>query len=54
MPAARFEEERYQYAPASKQMREALAVLDPKPKPEPLPPRKPCVPSSVLQKKRHR
>jgi len=31
-----------------------LAKLDPKPKPEPLPPRKPYVPSWVLAKKNKR
>jgi hypothetical protein len=35
-------------------VREVLAKLDPKPKPEPLPPRKPFVPSLVLQRRNKR
>jgi len=48
----KFEEERYPFAPALRPVREVLARLDPKP--APLPPRKPYVPSGVLQKKNKR
>ena len=43
--------ERYPFAPALRPIRETLAKLDPQPKPEPLPPRKPYVPSLLLQRK---
>jgi hypothetical protein len=46
----KFAEERYPLAPALRPVREALPKLDPKP--EPLPPAKPCEPSTVLRKKR--
>ena len=50
----KFGDEPYPFAPALRPIREALAKLDPKPKPEPLPPRKPYVPSLVLAKKNKR
>jgi len=50
----KFAAEPYPFAPALRPIREALAKLDPKPKPEPLPPRKPYVPSLVLQRKNKR
>jgi hypothetical protein len=50
----KFVAEPYPLAPALRPIREALAKLDPKPKPEPLPPRKPYVPSLVLAKKNKR
>jgi hypothetical protein len=50
----KFGDERYPFAPALRPIREALAKLDPKPTPEPLPPRKPYVPSLLLQKKNKR
>jgi hypothetical protein len=37
----KFAAEPYPFAPALRPIREALAKLDPKPKPDPLPPRKP-------------
>jgi hypothetical protein len=50
----KFAAERYPLAPALRPIREALAKLDPTPKPEPLPPRKPYVPSLLLQRKNKR
>ena len=50
----KFAEEPYPFTPALKPVREALAKLDPKPKPEPRPPRKPSVPSLVLNKGKKR
>jgi hypothetical protein len=50
----KFGDEPYPFAPALRPIREALAKLDPKPKPEPLPPGKPYVPSLVLQRKNKR
>ena len=50
----KFAAESYPFAPALRPVREVLAKLDPKPKPEPLPPRKPFVPSLVLTKKNKR
>jgi hypothetical protein len=41
----------YPFAPALRPIREVLAKLAPAPKPEPLSPRKPYVPSLVLQQK---
>ena len=50
----KFGDERYLFAPSLRPVREVLAKLDPKPTPEPLPPRKPYVPRSVLQRKNKR
>ena len=50
----KFVAEQYPFAPSLRPVREVLAKLDPKPKPEPLPPRKPYVPSWVLAKKNKR
>ena len=50
----KFGDERYPFAPALRPIREVLAKLDPKPKPDPLPPRKPYEPSWVLTKKNKR
>ena len=50
----KFAAESYRFAPALRPIREALAKLDPKPTPEPLPPRKPYEPSLVLQRKNKR
>ena len=50
----KFGDERYPFAPAPRPIRDTLAKLDPKPKPEPLPPKKPYVPSLVLQRKNKR
>jgi hypothetical protein len=50
----KFAEERYPLAPALRPVREALAKLDPKPKPEPLPERTPYVPSTAMRKKKGR
>ena len=46
----KFAAEQYPFAPSLRPVPEVLAKLDPKPKPEPLPPRKPYVPSIVLSK----
>lgn len=46
----KFADERYPYSPALKPVRDALAKLQPKP--EPAPPPKPFVPSTLMQKKR--
>lgn len=50
----KFDGERYPFAPALKPVREVLAKADPQPKPEPLPPRKPYVPSLLMQRKKGR
>ena len=50
----KFANEQYPFAPSLRPIRETLAKLDPKPTPEPLPPRKPYVPSLVLAKKNKR
>jgi hypothetical protein len=50
----KFGDERYPFAPALRPIREALAKIEPKPTPAPLPPRKPYVPSLVLQRKNKR
>ena len=50
----KFDDERYPFAPALRPIRDALAKLDPPAEPEPLPPRKPYVPSLVLQRKNQR
>ena len=50
----KFGDERYPLVPALRPIWEVLAKLDPKPTPEPLPPRKPYVPSLVLAKKNKR
>jgi hypothetical protein len=50
----KFAAERYPCAPALRPIGEVLAKLDPTPKPEPLPPQKPYVPSLVLQRKNKR
>ena len=50
----KFATERYPFAPALRSIREVLAKIDPTPAPEPLPSRKPYVPSLVLQRKNKR
>ena len=45
----KFAGEQYPFAPSLRPVREVLAKLAPKPIAEPLPPRKPYVPSLVLQ-----
>jgi len=50
----KFAEERYPLAPTLKPVREALAKLDPKPEPMPLPPAKPHVPSLAVQRRKKR
>ena len=50
----KFEAERYPFAPALRPVREVFAKLDPKPIPRPPAPKKPYVPSLVLQKKNSR
>ena len=50
----KFAEERFPLAPDLRPIREALARRDPKPKPEPLPERKPYVPSLLAQRKKRR
>ena len=51
----KFADERYPFAPALRPIRDALAKLDPTPKPAPPAPKKPYMPSMVLNKgKRHR
>jgi hypothetical protein len=50
----KFAAERYPFAPALRPIREALAKLDPTPKPEPPVPKKPYVPSMVLSKGKRR
>jgi hypothetical protein len=50
----KFEVERYPFAPALKPVREVLAKIDPQPKPEPPPLRKPYVPSLLMQRKKGR
>jgi len=50
----KFAVEPYPFAPALRPIREALAKLDPKPTPAPLPQRRPYVPSLVLQRKNKR
>jgi hypothetical protein len=47
----KFADERYPFASALRPVREALAKLDPKPVPQPPAPKKPYVPSLVLQRK---
>jgi hypothetical protein len=51
---SKFAAEPHPFAPALRPIREALAKLDPKPTPAPLPPRKPYVPSLLLTKKNKR
>jgi hypothetical protein len=48
----KFAEERYPLALPLRPVRDALAKLDPKPTPEPVPERKPHVPNSAMRKKR--
>ena len=50
----KFAAERYPLAPALRPIREMLAKLDPKPIPQPPEPKKPYVPSLVLQRKNKR
>ena len=50
----KFADERYPFAPALRPIREVLAKLDPKPIPEPPAPKRPYVPSLMLQKKNRR
>jgi hypothetical protein len=50
----RFATEQHPFAPALRPVREALAKLDPKPVPPPPAPKKPYVPSLVLQRKNKR
>ena len=50
----KFAEERYPLAPTLKPARDALAKLDPKPEPVPLPPAKPHVPSLAAQRRKKR
>ena len=50
----KFAEERYPLAPTLKPVREALAKLDPKPEPMPLPPAKAHVPSLAVQRRKKR
>ena len=50
----RFAEERWPLSPGLRPIREALAKLDAKPKPEPQPERKPHVPSLLAQRKKRR
>jgi hypothetical protein len=50
----KFADERYPFASALRPVREALAKLDPKPVPQPPAPKKPYVPSLVLQRKNNR
>jgi hypothetical protein len=50
----KFAEERYPLSPGLRPVREALAKLDPKPEPIPLPPAKPHVPSLAVQRRKKR
>ena len=50
----KFAAERCPFDPALKPIRETLAKLDPKPKPAPPAPKKPYVPSMVLNKGKRR
>jgi hypothetical protein len=50
----KFEEERFPFAPALRSVREVLVKVDPKPAPAPQPPRKPYVPSLVMQRNKRR
>ena len=50
----KFADERYPFAPALRPIRDALTKLDPKPKPAPPAPKKPYVPSMVLNKGKRR
>ena len=50
----KFATKRYPFAPALRPIREALAKLDPKLIPQPPAPKKPYVPSLVLQRKNNR
>jgi hypothetical protein len=50
----KFAEERYPLAPALRPVPEALAKLDPKPEPVPLPPAKPYVPNLMVQRRKKR
>ena len=50
----KFAEERHPLAPTLKPARDALAKLDPKPEPVPLPPAKPHVPSLAAQRRKKR
>lgn len=50
----KFEDERYPFAPALRPVRDVLAKIDPKPKPEPPAPKKPYVPSLLMVRKKRR
>jgi hypothetical protein len=50
----KFAAERYPFAPALKPIRDTLAKFDPKPKPQLPAPKKPYVPSLVLNKGKRR
>ena len=50
----KFADEQYPFAPTLRPIREVLAKLDPKPVPQPPAPKKPYVPSLVLQRKNKR
>ena len=50
----KFAAEQYPFTPSLRPIREALAKLDPKPIPQPPEPKKPYVPSLVLQRKNKR
>ena len=50
----KFASERYPFAPTRRPIRKALAKFDPKPVPQPPAPKKPYVPSLVLQRKSKR
>ena len=47
----KFAAEQYPFTPSLRPIREALAKLDPKPIPQPPEPKKPYVPSLVLQRR---
>ena len=48
----KFGGERYPFAQVLRPVRDLLAKIDPKPKPEPLPLNRPYVPSLLMQKKK--
>jgi hypothetical protein len=50
----KYAEERWPLSPELRPIREVLEKLDPRPKPEPFPPKKPYVPSLLMQRKKKR
>jgi hypothetical protein len=53
-PRDKFEDERYPFAPALRPVRDVLAKIDPKPKPDPPTPKKPHVQDLLMKRKKRR